>query len=146
MTAWRPALLLAVLLCSAATPIETTLRFQQTDRDGQALGGTQTITCADSPCDATLPVRLATGPTILTASIQRVQRGTYLVLRANPDVGQVVGFEAGYAGPVFLPFRDDATAHARLAFILTGPDSQTFHRKITPDLVLDVRVWGAGGR
>jgi hypothetical protein len=145
MTARRAALLLATLLCAGATQDQTTLIIQQTDDDGRTLGSPQMITCAAAPCEARWQVQLASGPASLTASIQHVQSGVYLVLRAPPDLGNVVGFDAGYAGPVFLPFRDDTTAHARLTLILTGPDNQTFHRKITPDLVLDVRVLGIGG-
>ena len=130
----------------------------QLDKTGKALTDPLNVTCPQSGCEQVMQLYVDLNPRQFIAAITFVDKGAYVALQPlTPDVGEVIQFEKGYSGPVFIPVRpDEADRIELLRFTLTGPaapeadqggaammsnqQSLVFHRKLDPDLVLRVEL------
>jgi hypothetical protein len=130
----------------------------QVDKSGKALTNPLNISCPQSGCEQVLPLYVNYQSHKFIAAITFVQNGAYVELQSlDKDVGQVIGFERGYEGPVFINVRtDEHDKIEQLQFTLTGPaapeadkggtammsnqNSLVFHRKLDPDLILQIEL------
>ena len=168
---WILAAACTVLLFAASAPAAVPQRppwqvtITQVDKTGKALTDAVNVSCPPSGCEQVLPLYVDLTPRQFIAAITFVDKGAYVALQPLArEVGQVIEFEKGFKGPVFVKVRGDENDKIQLLrFTLTGPaapeagkgstammsnpGSLVFHRKLDPDLILQielVRPAGAG--
>jgi hypothetical protein len=152
------ALLLATPAIAAPTRAAWQVTITQLDKAGKALTDPINVTCPQSGCEQVMQLYVDLTPRQFIAAITFVDRGAYLQLQPlTPDVGDIIEFQKGYKGPVFINVRqDEADKMDVLRFTLTGPaapeadkgstammsnqQSLVFHRKLDPDLVLQIEL------
>jgi hypothetical protein len=153
--------LLATILPASAAPSPAApwqVTLTQLDKSGKALTDALNVSCPQSGCEQVLPLYVDYQSHQFVAAITFVDRGAYVALQPmTRDVGQVIEFERGYKGPVFVSVRrNEHDKIALLRFTLTGPaapeasknstpmmsnpQSLVFHRKLDPDLILQIEL------
>jgi len=144
----------------AATPQRTPwqVTITQVDKTGRALTDALNVTCPQSGCEQVLQLYVDLTPHQFIAAVTFVDKGAYVALQPMAtDVGQVIEFEKGFKGPVFIKVRGDENDKIQvLRFTLTGPaapeaghgstammsnpKSLVFHRKLYPDVILRLEL------
>ena len=126
----------------------------QFDKAGTLAGTPQSLTCPQSGCQQLITLGVAGKPRRFLLSVTITARGAYVGLQAEDrEVGQVVEFEKGFVGPVFMATHTGLRTSVTLRFTLTGaavsdPErdklmqrnsgSLVFHRKMEPDIAMRV--------
>ncbi len=154
------AFFLATNALAAAPPkrLPWQVTITQIDKAGRALTDAVNITCPQSGCEQVLQLYVDLSPHQFIAAVTFVDKGAYVALQPMAtDVGQVIEFEKGFKGPVFIKVRGDENDKIELLrFTLTGPaapeadhgstammsnpKSLVFHRKLYPDVILRVEL------
>ena len=151
--------LLAANASAAVTqPPPWQVTITQVDKTGKALTDAVNVSCPPSGCEQVLPLYVDLTPRQFIAAITFVDKGAYVALQpVAREVGQVIEFEKGFKGPVFVKVRDNENDKIQLLrFTLTGaaaPEagkgstalmsnqrSLVFHRKLEPDLILQIEL------
>ena len=146
----------AVAATKQPAPWQVTIT--QVDSSGKAMTDAVNISCPPSGCEKVLSLYVNFQPRQFIAAVTFVDKGAYVELQPlAKEVGQVIGFEEGYKGPVFVKVRADEKDKIQLLrFTLTGPmapeagnggaammsnpQSLVFHRKLEPDLSLQIEL------
>ena len=144
----------------AATPPRAPwqVTITQLDKTGRALTDAVNIACPQSGCEQVLQLYVDLTPHQFIAAVTFVDKGAYVALQPMAtDIGQVIEFEKGFKGPVFVKVRTDENDKIELLrFTLTGPaapeaghnstammsnpKSLVFHRKLYPDVILRLEL------
>lgn len=166
--ATKRALLLAaaasVSLLAASPPAAVTepapwqVTITQVDSTGKRLTDPVGVACPPSGCEKVLQLFVDFKSHQFIAGITFVDKGAYVALQPMArELGQVVDFQRGFRGPVFVKVRDDENNKTdTLRFTLTGPavpeagkgsaplmtnpHSLVYHRKLEPDMILRIEL------
>ncbi|MCW3474485.1 hypothetical protein [Limobrevibacterium gyesilva] len=129
----------------------------QLDKTGTLLGTPWAFACPRSGCQEFLDFYVAGKARRFLAAFTFVPKGAYIAVQSmTPELRQVVEFEKGFEGPIFVLVRDANTVAQTLRFTLTGSAmaesdqertqlmntdrSLVFQRKLEPDLTLKVEL------
>ncbi len=143
---------------SAGPPLPWQVTVTQFDKAGTLAAAPQVVSCPQSGCQQIITLDVLGKPHRFLLSVTPAARGAYVGLQAqDQDVGNVVEFEKGFVGPVFMATHQGLPTSTTLRFTLTGPaaisdpqrqdqlmgsagSSLVFHRKMDPDLALRVEL------
>ena len=144
--------LVAAPAFAAGSPLWT-VEVTQFDKSGTMAGAPISLSCPETGCQQLLTLDVSGKPHSFLLGISMTFRGAYVELQAQDrEVGQVVEFEKGFVGPVFMATHPGTLTSQTLRYTLTGAivtdphddklmgnsRSLVFHRKVQPDLALRI--------
>jgi hypothetical protein len=142
---------------TASRPAGWNVRLIQRDRIGVMVGEPHEFPCPQAGCQQVVTLDVLGKPRRFLVALTFIPRGAYLALQSlQPEINNVSEFDKGFEGPVFVKIQDRNTVRQTLSFNLAGSamndsshnqpmafnsnGSLVFHRKMDPDLVLNLEL------
>jgi hypothetical protein len=127
----------------------------QVDKSGTLVGAPQVFDCTPTGCEQLLKLDVEGKPFGFVAAFTFVPRGAYVAIQSmQPEIRKVIEFDKGFQAPIFVQWGSDQRYSGVLRFTLVGSalaqseaespqimsnaTGLVFHRKLVPDLTLQL--------